>query len=386
MLAAKTLKRYIQRCDELLKNPSNEAAEILVSEIVSVLQTDIEGLVYNLEAYGPYSEGSVTDYVADLRLLRARLQKELDVIEPNTEPGGELHNRNRKIFISHATKDKDYVEAIVNLLEALGFHEDEIICSSIPPYCVPLDNNVFSWLVNEFQHSDLHVIFVLSKTYYTRPVCLNEMGAAWALKHRWTAILLPGFGFDEITGCIDPAQVSIKLDDADRDTLNYRLSELKDNLVAEFGLRDISQALWEKKRKEFLSKVEEVIHKDSKEMPKKETADNTTTKATLEKDEGILLIYAASDPAGQILMIGDITRSGTSITTHGVDFTIKDTAREYARWKAAVEKLERYNLIQATNYKREVFKVTAQGYKVADAAKEQWSIDTAKSPRAYLDD
>ena len=100
----------------------------------------------------------------------------------------------------------------MNLLESLGFREDEIICSSIPPYCVPLDNNVYDWLLNEFQHCDLHMIFALSRTYYSRPVCLNEMGAAWAMKHKWTAILLPGFGFNEIAGCIDPAQVSIKLE------------------------------------------------------------------------------------------------------------------------------------------------------------------------------
>ena len=251
MLAAKTIKRYIQRCDELLSNPTNETADPLVIEIVSVFQTDIEGLVYNLNAYGPNIEGESVDYVTDLRLLRARLQKELEVLEPNTSAEEEHLERGKKIFISHATKDKDYVGAIVNLLESLGFREDEIICSSIPPYCVPLDNNVYNWLVNEFQHCDLHMIFALSKTYYSRPVCLNEMGAAWAMKHKWTAILLPGFGFEEIAGCIDPAQVSIKLDD-DKDTLNFRLGELKNNLIAEFGLRTVSPAFWEKKRNEFL--------------------------------------------------------------------------------------------------------------------------------------
>ena len=252
MLAAKTIKRYIERCDELLKNPSNETADPLVTEIVSVFQTDIEGLVYNLEAYGPYMEGDTVDYIADLRLLRARLLKELDALEPVKPAEEHPEEREKKIFISHATKDKEYVSAIVNLLESLGFREDEIICSSIPPYCVPLDNNVYDWLVNEFQHCDLHMIFALSRTYYSRPVCLNEMGAAWAMKHKWTAILLPGFTFSDIAGCIDPAQVSIKLDDEDGDTLNFRLGELKDNLIAEFGLRSISPSLWEKKRNEFL--------------------------------------------------------------------------------------------------------------------------------------
>lgn len=259
MLAAKTVKRYMEKCDEALKNPSNETANALVTEIVSVLQTDIKGLAYNLEAYRPYVGEYPIDYVTDLRLLRARLQKELDSLESLAPAAERSTEREKKIFISHATKDKDYIAAIVNLLESLGFREDEIICSSIPPYCIPLDNSVFDWLVNEFQHSDLHVIFALSKTYYRRPVCLNEMGAAWAMKHRWTAILLPGFGFNEISGCINPAQVSIKLDDTNKDTLNYRLGELKDNLITEFGLRKISPSFWEKKRNEFLKHIEEVV-------------------------------------------------------------------------------------------------------------------------------
>lgn len=100
-------------------------------------------------------------------------------------------------------------------MEGLGFREDEIICSSVPPYCVPLGNNVYNWLVDQFQNCDLHVIYLLSKTYYNRAACLNEMGEAWAMKQKWTGILLPGFDFKNICGCIDPMQASIKLDDED---------------------------------------------------------------------------------------------------------------------------------------------------------------------------
>lgn len=212
------------------------------------------------------------------------------------------------------------------------------------------------------------------------------MGAAWAMKHRWTAILLPGFDFNEIVGCIDPLQVSIKLDDEDRDTLNYRLGELKDNLIDEFGLRSISPAFWEKKRNEFLDKVAEENQKNSGALSEKEAVGQTLTKMLLQKDEGVLLTYAADDPSGQILMMNDLTRSGPSITTHGVEFAEKGTPRECARWKSALEKLERYHLIEAASYKRQVFKVTDQGYKVADVAKEKWGIDTTKSPHVFLDD
>ena len=36
-----------------------------------------------------------------------------------------------KIFISHATKDKDYVSILVNLLEDMGLRESQIFDSTV---------------------------------------------------------------------------------------------------------------------------------------------------------------------------------------------------------------------------------------------------------------
>ena len=47
-----------------------------------------------------------------------------------------------KIFISHATKDKDYVSALVNLLEDMGLRERQIFCSSASGYGIPLDEDI----------------------------------------------------------------------------------------------------------------------------------------------------------------------------------------------------------------------------------------------------
>ena len=78
------------------------------------------------------------------------------------------------------------------------------------------------------------------------------------MKQEWSAILLPGFGFKEIAGCIDSTQIGIKLDDPDVATLKYRLGELKDLLVKEFDLRSMSSALWERKRDDFLDKIADI--------------------------------------------------------------------------------------------------------------------------------
>ena len=162
-----------------------------------------------------------------------------------------------KPFISHSSKNKDYVKAFVEFLEDIGLRKN-IICSSISDYSIPLNKNIYDWLRSEFQNSNLHVIYLLSKEYYDSPACLNEMGASWVLRHKWTSILLPKFDFSQIEGCIDKNQISIKLDDTDKDLLNLRLEELKNDIIEEFKLSEFNSSYWERKRNEFLSKITEI--------------------------------------------------------------------------------------------------------------------------------
>lgn len=174
---------------------------------------------------------------------------------------GNTKDKNYKLFISHSSKDADYVEVFVGLLEVLGLRFEDIICSSVPPYCIPLGNKMYDWLVNEFQRSELHVVYIFSKDYYASTASLNEMGAAWAMKHKWTGILLPGFQFSQLDGCIDTTQVSIKLDDADIRTLKFRIGEFKNEIIKEFNLRSMSEAIWERHRDDFLDEIATIAEK-----------------------------------------------------------------------------------------------------------------------------
>lgn len=291
-----------------------------------------------------------------------------------------------KIFISHSSKDADYVEAFVGLLEILGLHEDEIICSSIPPYCIPLDNKVYDWLVNEFQQSDLHVVYALSDAYYNSAASLNEMGAAWAMKHKWTGILMPGFSFDKIDGCIDKTQISIKLDDEDKRTLNFRLEELKNILTQEFGLRSMSSSVWERRRDEFLEKIALITEWRANESA--EAMENSIFYQQKEDvgmipvDSAFLLVYAA-EGNGQILRLSAL---GTpiQISAAGRQFMAEHSQRESARWQEALDKLLDWGWVKAVGNKGRVFELTGTGYKKADWLKEEMKIDTDVDPLEEL--
>lgn len=161
------------------------------------------------------------------------------------------------IFISHSSYDKEYVKAFVDMLFGIGLNEEDIVCSSYAGLGIPLGENIYDWLVEKFQKCDLHVLYFLSENYYDSHACLNEMGAAWAMKQKWDGILLPGFPFSKIDGCIDPRQIAISFD-SDIDELNHRLGELKDDIVKDFGLRAVSNTRWEKLRNDLVKQIESI--------------------------------------------------------------------------------------------------------------------------------
>lgn len=66
--------------------------------------------------------------------------------------------KSMKIFISHSSKDLTFVQALVDLFEDIGLNEENMFCSSIPGYNIPLDKNIYDYLKEQFQNYNLHVI------------------------------------------------------------------------------------------------------------------------------------------------------------------------------------------------------------------------------------
>lgn len=287
-----------------------------------------------------------------------------------------------KVFISHSSKDADYVEVFVSLLEILGLREDEIICSSVPPYCIPLGNKVYDWLVNEFQHSELHVVYAFSKDYYSSAASLNEMGAAWAMKQKWTGLLLPGFSFDDLEGCIDKTQISIKLDDSDQRTLKYRLSELKDVLTSEFNLRPMPEAAWERQRDNFLDKVAEVTRNRGSDEQSYTQVMGQTNPEFIPVEPAFLLVYAAAGN-GQIIRLATLG-SPVQVSAAGRQFQADNSQRESARWQEALEFLVMHGWVKPAGTKNVIFELTGTGYSKADWLKEGMGIDTDVEPLEEL--
>lgn len=271
------------------------------------------------------------------------------------------NSKKRKVFISHASKDVAYVKPLAELLEDIGLTEDQMVCSSIPEYGIPLGEDIYDWLSKQFQSCELHVLFVLSGNYYDSAACLNEMGAAWVLKEQYDSILLPGFEFRDIKGAVNPNQISIKLD-GNEGILKKHLNELKDNLVDEFGLYMPSASRWERHRDGFIEKIRQEMQNAPAD------AQVTTTeekKMFLTEDATELLMNATKDSNGQIWALRTIM--GLEVSTNGKDYILPTSGpREEARWVGAIDELEKYGLVRDSSGERQVFAVTRKGYEAAD--------------------
>lgn len=84
----------------------------------------------------------------------------------------------------------------------------------------------------------------------------------------------------------------------------------------------------------------------------------------LSREAQTLLKEASKDPNGVIISLH--TLGGFSIQTNNKEFVGDNNPRTNAIWEGALEEIEDQGLIVDRGYKREVFKLTRQGYEIAE--------------------
>jgi len=157
-----------------------------------------------------------------------------------------------KIFISHASKDAEIVEDIIELFETIGVKSSQIFCTSFEGYGIDLGDNFLDTIKNELSSETL-VIFVLSKNFYDSPVCLCEMGATWVLAKEHIPILIPPLDYKDVQGVI-PLTQGLKINE------HLKLNLLKEKVEKIFDIQNkISATDWERKRNKIVSRIEKNI-------------------------------------------------------------------------------------------------------------------------------
>lgn len=257
----------IERCQKFVdKQMDEQDGRDLYVELTGKYDTIIKGFgnglyQYYVEQHFYDPEISLESLRHNMRVLLSRMISYQCVSTQKSDDctGAFTAERPCKIFVSHSSADKEYVGLFVELLNDIGLNREQIFCTSLPGYDIPIDTDICDSIREQFFKYKLHMIFIHSDNYYKSSVSLNEMGAAWALKTNCTSILLPGFEFSKMTGVVNAEKIAIKLDNAELEVKD-KLNQLRDKIVEEFQLPKGSDIEWEMRRNDFLVKIKQAYN------------------------------------------------------------------------------------------------------------------------------
>lgn len=158
---------------------------------------------------------------------------------------------NKKIFISHSTKDKEIVNSFMEniLVGALGIDINNIFNTSGCGTGIELGKEWRQAIKEELEAAELVIEFD-SLAYKSSEVCQNELGAAIFMKKKIIPVIIPPLNFDN-AGILTGAKQAEKINSLDG------LDKIKDSIVnsLEIDANNLKTERWNLKKKYFLEEV-----------------------------------------------------------------------------------------------------------------------------------
>lgn len=153
--------------------------------------------------------------------------------------------KDKKIFISHSSKDKVFVEKFIDYILQLGIgiEAEDIFCTSIEEMGVKNGEDIRKHIQTNIRNAD-YAFLLISKNYKASEICINEMGAVWAYDANVRLYLLPDVDFDEIGWLCDTRKANMI-------NSSIVLDALHKEMIEYFDLTDKGEA-WSRQRETFL--------------------------------------------------------------------------------------------------------------------------------------
>lgn len=113
----------------------------------------------------------------------------------------------KSVFISHAVKDKAFVNEFVNYLRlAANLTTDDIFCCSFEEMGIQAGKYFVDFVKTELKSSKV-VISIISQNYLDSEFSLCELGATWLIENiKFYPILLPPLDYDDQDGILKGLQ------------------------------------------------------------------------------------------------------------------------------------------------------------------------------------
>lgn len=139
--------------------------------------------------------------------------------------------KNKKIFISHRSIDKDVADMLLDFFSATSLPKDSVFCSSLP------GNDVKQKISAEVKQaiSDSCVnIIILSNDYYKSAYCLNEEGVIWYNDTPVIVIAMPEITPNNMLGFIN-SEYKLRCLDNEND-----IAAIYDEIIRDFSINAAS--------------------------------------------------------------------------------------------------------------------------------------------------
>ena len=152
----------------------------------------------------------------------------------------------KRIFISHSSKDEQYISRFVNQILALGIgiSLDDIFCTSIEDLGIKNGEDIRKHIQDNIRGAE-YAFLMISDNYKASEICINEMGAVWAYDAKVRLYMLPGAKFDKIGWLCDTRKAQ-NLSSA------VALDQLYKEMRSHFGITTDNFEHWSRIREEFV--------------------------------------------------------------------------------------------------------------------------------------
>lgn len=152
----------------------------------------------------------------------------------------------QQIFISHASVDKPLADLLRNTLILGGVPEKTIFYSSDRATGIPAGNDVREHLRKILRECNF-VVELISLEFLRRPICLMELGGAWALNKPTFPIIIPPLGRQKAIKQLGEVHMGNLGDESDIDGL---FDELSARLLQDVG-HEVKAASWNRAVRDF---------------------------------------------------------------------------------------------------------------------------------------
>lgn len=156
--------------------------------------------------------------------------------------------KSKSVFVSHAAKNKELADKLVDLLETgIGISSKDIFCSSLEGMGIPSGSNFIEFIKKQIAEPKI-VIMILTQQYYKSEFCLCELGASWILSHKIIPLLVKPLEYNNIKAVLTGVHL-LKIEEKND------LNQMQQELVEALKINPNVFARWEIKRDNFLGKI-----------------------------------------------------------------------------------------------------------------------------------